>query len=92
MVKRVLVCQSRSCRKQGAIAVFKAFCDRSLVEFSIEAIACLGQCGNGPMVLIIPDEVWYDHVQVDEVAAIVEQHLLGGKPVLMMLYPKFHPH
>jgi len=28
----------------------------------------------------------------DEVLAVVERHLLGGRPVAAMLYPKFHLH
>jgi len=46
----------------------------------------------GPMVLVTPEQVWYSHVHPDEVLAVVERHLLGGRPVAAMLYPKFHLH
>jgi len=53
--------------------------------------SCLGQCGNGPMVLILPDMVWYSGVRPSQVPLIVEQHLLGNQIVTNMLYHRFHP-
>lgn len=88
--RRVLVCQNRTCRKQGAAKVLVAFQKLSGSEVEVVASSCLGQCGSGPMVLVMPEEVWYSDVSASEVAAIVEQHLRGGKPVEAMLYRKFH--
>lgn len=87
--QRVLVCQNRTCRKQGAAQVLAAFRDQPVPGDVVES-ACLGQCGNGPMVLVQPDEVWYCGVRPDEVPAVVARHLRGGRPVRGMLYPKFH--
>ena len=88
--RRVLVCQNRTCRKQGAAEVLAAFEKLSPSEVEVVASSCLGQCGNGPMVLVLPEEVWYSGVFAEEVAAITEQHLRGGKRVERMLYRKFH--
>ena len=52
---------------------------------------CLGQCGNGPMVLFLPEETWYSGVDLDAVTMIIEQHLRSGKPVASLIYRKFHP-
>jgi (2Fe-2S) ferredoxin len=54
------------------------------------ASGCLGQCGNGPMVLVLPDLVWYCGVKPSEVPQVIEQHLCDGKPVSAMLYRRFH--
>ena len=88
--KRVLVCQNRTCKKQGAGKVLAAFKAHEVPDITVTSSNCLGQCGMGPMVLVIPDEVWYCGVHPDEVPAVVERHLLGGQPVLAMLYRKFH--
>jgi len=88
--RRVLVCQNRTCRKQGATKVLAAFQDLPVTDVAIVPSSCLGECGNGPMVLVMPEKVWYGRVRPDEVPAIVERHLRGGKPVAAMLYPKFH--
>ncbi len=90
--RRVLVCQNRTCRKQGAAKVLAAFGKLSPSEVEVVASSCLGQCGSGPMVLVVPEEVWYCGVCEEEVAAIADRHLRGGKPVEAMLYRKFHRH
>lgn len=88
--KQVLVCQGRSCRKQGAAKVLAAFQSLPVTEVTVIASSCLGQCGSGPMVLVVPEETWYSGVQADEVATVVERHLRGGRPVHSMLYLKYH--
>jgi (2Fe-2S) ferredoxin len=87
----VLVCQNRTCRKQGGEKVLAAFEAHSVVGVKVVGSGCLGQCGMGPMVRVIPDEVWYCRVRPDEVSALVERHLKGGKAIAAMLYRKFHP-
>ncbi|MEG4984511.1 (2Fe-2S) ferredoxin domain-containing protein [Microcoleus sp. BR0-C5] len=88
--RQVLVCQNRTCRKQNSAKVLAAFQKLSPSEVEVVASGCLGQCGNGPMVLVLPEEVWYSGVCQEEVATITDQHLRGGKPVERMLYRKFH--
>lgn len=90
--KRVLVCQNRTCSKQGAGKVLAAFQAHALPGVTVTGSSCLGQCGMGPMVLVTPEQVWYSNVHPDEVPAVVKRHLLEGRPVAAMLYPKFHPH
>ena len=90
--RQVLVCQNRTCRKQSAAKVLAAFGKLSPSEVEVVASGCLGQCGNGPMVLVVPEEVWYSGVCEEEVATIADRHLRGGKPVEAMLYRKFHRH
>lgn len=90
--KKVLICQNTACRKAGAARVIAAFEANPLADTAIHPVRCLGQCGNGPMVLVLPDEVWYDRVLPEEVPAIVDQHLQDGKPVKTMLYRRFHAH
>ena len=89
--KLVIVCQNTACRKSGAQKVLEAF--RQLVgsDIHVEGRRCLGECGNGPMVLVLPEQTWYARLRPDEVPAVVERHLWGGEPVQGCLYRKFHP-
>lgn len=89
--KCVKVCQNRSCRKQGSAKVLAAFQSHPMLGVEVVGSSCLGQCGNGPMVMVMPDRVWYSSVQPGEVPTIVKRHLLGGRPVTAMLYRRFHP-
>lgn len=86
----VLVCQGRTCKKQRAGSVLEAFQNLDLGHWSVVASPCMGQCGNGPMVRIVPDDIWYWRVRADEVAAIAETHLRQGQPIRAMLYPIMH--
>jgi (2Fe-2S) ferredoxin len=86
----VKVCQNRSCKKQGADQVLAALKATPLDHITIEPSGCLGQCGSGPMILVLPGMFWYSHVQSHEVTRLIEQHLIGGEPVKKMLYLRFH--
>ncbi|WP_052055763.1 ferredoxin [Myxosarcina sp. GI1] len=90
--KRVVICLGRSCRKYNSQKVLAAFKQNQdlLAEIELDTVKCLGQCGNGPMVSIEPDGVWYSQVRPKEVPLVIEQHLIGQSPVREMLYPKFH--
>jgi (2Fe-2S) ferredoxin len=56
------------------------------VEIRINKSGCFSQCGNGPMVVVYPENVWYAGVTPDDLAEIFESHLRGGKPVERLLY------
>lgn len=47
---------------------------------------CLGQCGNGPMAVLWPDNVWYHRLAAQDVDEIVRDHLVGGRPVERLRY------
>lgn len=89
-MRTVLICQSKACHKGGSKNVLAAFQMMSLAPVEVVGSGCLGQCGNGPMVLVLPDEVWYNRVSPEEVPVVVDRHLHQGVPVQAMLYPKFH--
>lgn len=89
--RQVLVCQNRSCRKQGAAEVLAAFQRLPVTGVTVMSSGCLAQCGNGPIVLVMPEQIWYSAVHPKEVSVVVEQHLQEGCPVVSMLYPKYHP-
>ncbi|MBI5658433.1 MAG: (2Fe-2S) ferredoxin domain-containing protein [Nitrosomonadales bacterium] len=99
-VKHVFVCtQSRppdhprgSCTANGSAAVLQEFVrqfeQRQLWgRFAVTGSGCLGTCGTGPSVLVYPEGVMYGRVGTDDVAAIIEEHLQGGRPVERLQLP-----
>jgi (2Fe-2S) ferredoxin len=86
----ILVCQHQSCLRNGSAAVLAAFEAHPVSGVKVEASGCLGQCNTGPTVRVTPDEIWYCRVKPSDVPLIVEQHLLGGKPVKALFNPRIH--
>jgi (2Fe-2S) ferredoxin len=72
MSHQVLICQNRTCRKQGSADVLKAFQRAATSNITIQATGCLGQCGNGPMVVILPEEIWYNQVEPKDVVSVIQ--------------------
>ncbi len=95
--KHVFVCVAgKTCPTQGSEAVWQALRDEvkscgKLESIRVNKAGCLAQCGNGPMVVVYPEQVWYGHVTVEDAAAIVHGHLLGGEPVERLRYVKAKP-
>jgi (2Fe-2S) ferredoxin len=52
---------------------------------------CTGQCSSGPTVRVTPEQSWYCRVTPEDVTTIVDQHLMGDRPVESLLHPRFHP-
>jgi (2Fe-2S) ferredoxin len=50
-------------------------------KVAITATGCLGPCSTGTNVLVYPEGVLYGNVSKEDVAAIFDEHLLGGTPV-----------
>jgi (2Fe-2S) ferredoxin len=74
------------CASKGGEAVREEF-KRQLHERGLKgrmranAAGCLDQCARGVTVVVYPEQVWYGGVRREDVAEIVEQHLIGGVPV-----------
>ena len=88
--ERIIVCQGRSCRKYDAKKIFDRFKQNLPPDVELISVPCLGQCGNGPMVLVESDRIWYSQVHPDEVETVIKQHIIGKSPVKAMLFAKFH--
>ena len=70
--QRILICQHLTCRKQGAAKILAAFQTMDLPDrISYEICGCLGQCGNGPNILILPATTCYYRVTVCDLSTIV---------------------
>ncbi len=47
----------------------------------VNKAGCLDQCEHGPTLVVYPEQVWYGFVTPADVVEIVDQHLLGGRPI-----------
>jgi len=49
------------------------------------AAGCLDMCALGVAVVVYPEGTWYTHVTPEDVAPIIDEHLIGGRPVERLL-------
>jgi len=86
----VLVCTGKNCTRHGeGLALYEALKtklkQRGLIDGNIKIkrsqVHCFGVCTGGPLLCVQPDGVWYYAVDDEKLDAIIEQHLVGGKPV-----------
>ena len=75
-----------SCGEEHGLELVRAFKkeikDRGLsVDMRAQKAGCLDICEFGPNVVVYPEGVFYGRVQLSDVTEIVEEHLIGGRPV-----------
>ena len=87
----VVVCQYRSCQRYGSVQVLQKLLAEAPSGVIVQPSGCLGLCGSGPIVLVMPDDLYYWRVSPAVVAEIIHQHLIHNQPVLLMLHPRLHP-
>ncbi|HET8945360.1 MAG TPA: (2Fe-2S) ferredoxin domain-containing protein [Candidatus Polarisedimenticolia bacterium] len=90
--KHVFVCTGGDyCPFDGSVEVHQFLKDgvkaRGLKnKVRVNKSGCLDQCGNGPMVVVYPENVWYAHVTLEKAGRILEEHLVGNRPVAEYFY------
>ncbi|MEN6585477.1 MAG: (2Fe-2S) ferredoxin domain-containing protein [Sulfuricella sp.] len=47
----------------------------------INSAGCLDRCGEGPVLVVYPEAVWYTYVDQADIDEIVDSHLVGNKVV-----------
>ncbi len=52
---------------------------------AVAGTSCLGPCHLGPIVTVMPEEVWYKGVTQNDVKEVMESHIVGGNPVERLL-------
>jgi (2Fe-2S) ferredoxin len=83
------------CTERGGAEVAAAFKQR-LHERGLKRVVranksgCLDQCARGVTLVVYPEGVWYGGVTVDDVDEIIDQHVLGGRPVERLVIPHDH--
>lgn len=47
-------------------------------KIRINSAGCLDRCGEGPVIVLYPEAVWYTYVDQDDIDEIIDEHLVKG--------------
>lgn len=87
----ILVCGGTGCEASGSVdvtEVFKKEINNAGLENSVHVIktGCFGFCEKGPIVKIMPDNIFYIEITPEKAKQIVEEHILKGNIVGKCVY------
>jgi NADH-quinone oxidoreductase subunit F len=87
----LLVCAGTGCVSCGSFKVKEALekeVRRRKLEEEVLVIAtgCNGFCERGPILMVLPEGVFYQQLKVEDIPFLVEEHLLKGRPVKKLMY------
>jgi len=83
-----------SCQEKGCNEVYQKFSgefqNRNLWAsgYLLTNTGCLGPCHLGPTVLVYPEGILYTGVKPEDVAVLIDEHLMFDQPVQRLLAPR----
>ena len=87
----LLICAGTACFSCGSLKLRQALESeiqtRHLAdEVKIIITGCNGFCAEGPIMVVYPEGIFYSRLKPENVPRIVEEHLIGGRPVPDFFY------
>jgi NADH-quinone oxidoreductase subunit F len=87
----LLLCGGTGCHASGSLNVKKALIAELLKrglseETKLVETGCNGFCAMGPIMVVYPEGVIYMSIKADDIAELVEEHLVKGRVLQRLLY------
>ncbi|MGF1507112.1 MAG: (2Fe-2S) ferredoxin domain-containing protein [Chloroflexi bacterium] len=88
--RQIFVCMDGDCAKKKDAKATKKMLSRQLSDARRKegidralctGMDCIGTCKRGPLVVVWPDGIWYHSVDEKAAKRIVDEHIVGGRPV-----------
>jgi NADH:ubiquinone oxidoreductase subunit F (NADH-binding)/(2Fe-2S) ferredoxin/Pyruvate/2-oxoacid:ferredoxin oxidoreductase delta subunit len=89
--REIMVCAGTGCVSNNSLKV-KTALEREIEKQGLQekirvvTTGCNGFCANGPIVVVKPDDIFYQMLSEQDVPHLVEEHLLNGRPVEKLMY------
>jgi NADP-reducing hydrogenase subunit HndC len=87
----IMICAGTGCVANGSLKVKDAL-ETELIkrnlqnEIKIVLTGCNGFCAKGPVMVVYPEDIFYQQVKPEDVPHLVEEHFIKGRPVQKFLY------
>ena len=80
------------CKSKGSeelLALFKEEAAKKGLhhQIRVQKAGCLDACEYGPSIVVYPENIWYAQVQPQDIAEIIQSHLIEGTPVNRLKMP-----
>lgn len=91
ILQQVVICGGTGCMSSDSALIKDEFV-KQIKAYNIEdeihvfQSGCFGLCEKGPVVIVFPDQIFYEKMKVSDVEAIVKDHLLNGKVLKRKAY------
>lgn len=87
----VMVCGGTGCVSAQSLEMVDALKARLAEkgyedEVTVIKTGCFGFCGQGPIIKIHPDNVFYVQVGLNDINEIIDEHIIKGRTVSRLLY------
>lgn len=87
----LMVCAGTGCVAGGAFQIMeelkKELRKHGLKdEVPVVATGCNGFCGQGPLMVVHPDNIFYGWLTLKDIPHLVEEHFLKGRPVKKLMF------
>ena len=89
--KEILCCGGTGCHASNSVELMdnlRAEIKKNGLENDVKVVqtGCFGFCAQGPIVKVMPDNVFYVQVTPEDAAEIVEKHIVGKELVQRLLF------
>ncbi|NIO16828.1 MAG: FAD-dependent oxidoreductase [Deltaproteobacteria bacterium] len=86
-----MICGGTGCIAGGAFGIKNAL-EKEIAaqglggEVAVVATGCNGFCGQGPLMVVQPDEIFYGFLKPEDIPFLVQEHFLKGRPVERLMF------
>ena len=87
----LMLCTGTGCVAGGAFRISEALENEIRKqglekEISVVITGCNGFCGQGPLLVVQPDEIFYGFLTPEDIPFLVHEHFLKGRPVKRLMF------
>jgi NADP-reducing hydrogenase subunit HndC len=86
-----MICTCTNCISNGALKIknaLEAEVAKQGLENDVQVVqtGASGLCVRGPILMVQPDDIFYEFLKEEDIPNLVEEHFLKGRPVKSLMY------